>query len=177
MCKMKNKALLIIDMQTGNFSESDPIYKGNELLGKVKKLIDKAHSKDQLVIFIQNNGGVGDPDEYRTPGWAIHSSISPSRDDLVIKKHAPDSFYDTILHGELQNHDVEELVIAGLQTEYCIDTTCRRAFSLGYKVTLVENAHSTWDSSLLKAEQIIIHHNQVLGDWFVALKTEEEIEF
>lgn len=94
-----------------------------------------------------------------------------------IQKTSPDSFSDTILHAELQNYDFEELVVAGLQTEYCIDTTCRRAFSLGYKVTLVEDDHSTWDSSFLKAEEIIIHHNLVLGDWFVTLKKEEEIEF
>ena len=75
---MNTKALLVVDMQAGNFSKSDPIYKGDELLSKVKKLIEKAHSKDQLVIFIQNNGGVGDPDEYGTPGWSIHSLLLPS---------------------------------------------------------------------------------------------------
>jgi len=174
---MNTKALLVVDMQTGNFSKSDPIYKGAELLSKIKSLIDKAHSKDQLVIYIQNNGGVGDPDEYGTPGWSIHSSLAPSESDLIIQKNSPDSFNNTVLHGELQNRNVVKLVVAGLQTEYCIDTTCRRAFSLGYKVTLVADAHSTWDSSLLKAQQIIIHHNQVLGDWFVSLKEEEEIKF
>jgi len=65
----------------------------------------------------------------------------------------------------------------GLQTEYCIYTTCRRAFSLGYVVILVKNAHSTWDSSCLTAQQIIWHHNYVLGGWFVVLKNEREIEF
>jgi len=64
-----------------------------------------------------------------------------------------------------------------LQTEYCIDTTCPRAFTLGYEVTLVKDAHSTWDSSLLKANRIIEHHNNVLGGWFVTLKSEREIEF
>lgn len=174
---MNKIALLVIDMQAGNFSKPDPIFNGDKLLSNIKSLVDKAHSKDQLVVFIQNNGGVGDPDEYGTPGWKIHSSISPSSGDLIIQKSSPDSFSDTILHAELQNYDVEELVIAGLQTEYCVDTTCRRAFGLGYKVTLVEDAHSTWDSSFLKAEEIIIHHNLVLGDWFVTLKKEEEIEF
>ena len=174
---MNKKVLLVIDMQSGNFSNPDPIFNGDELLSKVKRLIDKAYSKDQLVVFIQNNGGVGDPDEYGSAGWNIHSLISPLKGDLVIQKTSPDSFSNTILHAELQNYDVEELVVAGLQTEYCIDTTCRRAFSLGYKVTLVEDAHSTCDSSFLKAEEIIIHHNLVLGDWFVTLKKEEEIEF
>ena len=83
----------------------------------------------------------------------------------------------TTLHKELHERGIKKLFVAGLQTEYCIDTTCRRASSLGYEVVLVEDAHGTWDSSLLKAEQIIDHHNQVLGGWFATLKKESEISF
>jgi len=86
---MNKKALLVIDIQSGNFSNPDPIFYGDELLSKVKRLIDKAHSKDQLVVFIQNNGGDGDPDEYGTPGWNIHSLISPLKGDLVYSKDFP----------------------------------------------------------------------------------------
>jgi len=47
-------------------------------------------------------------------------------------------------------------------TEYCVDTTCRRAISLGYDVTLVSDAHTTVDNKLLTAAQIIAHHNALL---------------
>lgn len=47
----------------------------------------------------------------------------------------------------LQARHIGNLVIAGNQTEYCIDTTCRHAASLGYNVTLVRDAHRTWDSN------------------------------
>ena len=96
---------------------------------------------------------------------------------VVIQKQTPYAFHETNLHSELTLKRIKKLVIAGLQTEYCIDTTCRRGFSLGYEITLVEDSHSTWNSSLFSAQQIINHHNQVLGGWFVTLKKEREIEF
>ncbi len=173
---MSETALLIIDMQAGNFSEPDPIHKGSELLRKVKNLIAKARSAQRPIIYVKNNGGKGEPDEYGTPGWKIHPIIRPTEADMVIQKQTPDAFHETSLHHELSSRRIKKLFIAGLQTEYCIDTTCRRAFTLGYEVTLVKDAHSTWDSSLLKANQIIAHHNNVLGGWFVTLKSEREIE-
>ena len=53
------------------------------------------------------------------------------------------------------------LVVTGMQTEFCVDTTCRRAISLGLNVTLVSDAHTTIDAAF-PAEQIIRHHNTVL---------------
>lgn len=49
-----------------------------------------------------------------------------------------------------------------MQTDYCIDTSCRRAASLGYGVELVAEAHSTVDHEYLSAEQIVKHHNCIL---------------
>ena len=48
-----------------------------------------------------------------------------------------------------------------MQTELCVDTTCRRAISLGFDVTLVSDGHTTIDGDL-PAESIIGHHNAVL---------------
>jgi len=174
---MSDIALLVIDMQVGNFSEPNPIYKGGQLLARVKSLIVKARSSQTQIVYIQNSGGSGDPDEYGTPGWEIHPSLTPVEGDLVVQKQTPDAFHETNLHRELESRGIKKLVIAGLQTEYCVDTTCRRAFSLGYSVILVKDAHSTWGSPRFTAQQIIEHHNQVLGGWFTTLKNESEIEF
>ena len=81
------------------------------------------------------------------------------------------------LHRELRSRGIMRLVVAGLQTEYCVDTTCRRAYSLGYEIILVGDAHRTWDSDSLSASQIIDHHNNVLGGWFATLRKNEEITF
>ena len=53
---MNDTALLIIDIQVGNFSDSDPIYNGDKLLAKIKSLIDKARLSEIPIIYIQNCG-------------------------------------------------------------------------------------------------------------------------
>jgi nicotinamidase-related amidase len=173
---MVNAALLVVDMQSGNF-ESNPVHMANDLLKKTKNLIQKARASHVLVIYIQNNGGKGDPDEYGSDEWKIHPSIAPIKGEVLVQKKTPDAFYKTNLNEELKSRQITHLIVAGLQTEYCIDTTCRRAFSLGYNVTLVKDAHSTWDTPILSATQIIEHHNSVLSGFFVTLKDEKEIMF
>jgi nicotinamidase-related amidase len=83
---MSDTALLIIDMQVGNFSEPDPVYKGNELLAKVKSLIARVRSAQIPIIYVQNNGSNGDSDEYGTSGWEIHPTVQPVEADMVIQK-------------------------------------------------------------------------------------------
>ncbi|MFX0208584.1 MAG: cysteine hydrolase family protein [Candidatus Hodarchaeota archaeon] len=172
---MNTLALIVIDMQVGNFTGINPIYMGKELLSNVLSLIAHLRSIETPIIYIQNNGGKGDPDELGTPGWDIHPSIAPIEGDILIQKTTPDGFHETLLKFELESLRITKMIIVGLQSEYCIDTTCRRAFSEGYEVILVEDAHSTWDSELLNAQQIIDHHNLVLSSWFVTLKRVKEI--
>jgi nicotinamidase-related amidase len=169
-------AILIIDVQMGMFSETDPVYKGNALLEKIRLLIAKARPYKIPVFYVQHHAGPGAPLEHGTPGWEIHPSIVPMEEDIIIQKRTPDSFYKTNLQQELESKGIKHLIITGIQSEVCVDTTCRRAFSLGYKVTLAQDAHSTWHTDHLTASQIIEHHNGVLR-WFANVKESSEINF
>ncbi|WP_154309210.1 cysteine hydrolase family protein [Metabacillus lacus] len=170
------KALLVIDVQVGMFQEGNVVYKGDSLLTNVKSLIFQAHSSETPIFYIQHNGPSGHPLEYRTSGWEIHPEIAPKNQDVIIQKTTPDSFFNTSLDDELKKHEIEHLVIAGIQTEACVDTTCRRAFSMDYKVTLASDSHSTWDSEDITAQQIINHHNRVLR-WFADTSPSQDISF
>jgi nicotinamidase-related amidase len=170
-------ALLVIDVQNGMFAEDDPVYQGTELLAKIGDLLAKARAAQVPVIYIQHNGGPGHPLEPGSAGWPIHPAITPADDEPVVGKATPDSFHETTLQAELEARGIVKLVIAGIQTECCVDTTCRRAASLGYQTTLVRDAHSTWDSRTLSAAQIIAHHNEALDGWFVTPKPASEIAF
>ncbi len=170
-------ALMIIDVQLGMFDETFPVYNGEALLGTVKGLLQRARAAGTPVIFIQHNGQGEDSLRPDLPGWAIHPAIQPAPGETVIQKDHPDAFQDTRLQSVLQGLGVKNLVVAGIQTEFCVDTTCRRAYSLGYTVTLAQDGHSTWDNEALTAPQIIAHHNLTLGGWFVKLLPAEEIRF
>jgi nicotinamidase-related amidase len=175
---MTDTALLVIDVQVGMFAEDDPVYQGDALLANISSLLEKARQADIPIIYIQHGSErKGHPLELGTPGWQIHPAITPHEGDAIIQKRMPDSFYETNLQQELEACGIKKLVITGIQTELCVDTTCKRACSLDYDVTLVADAHSTWDREQLCAPQIIAHHNSLLGDWFATVKPASEVMF
>jgi len=160
------------------FSDSDPVYQGDELLARIGNLLAKARRAQIPIVYIQHSSQrKGHPLEYGTAGWQIHPSIAPLEGDTIMQKQMPDAFYKTDLHQYLTAHGIKKLIITGIQTELCVDTTCRQACSLEYDVTLVKDAHSTWHRDLLTAPQIIAHHNALLSDWFVTARDEQDIFF
>ncbi len=167
---MNHTALLIIDVQLGVFMRKHhdgmAVYQEESLLKNIKALIRKAKSADAPVIYIQHMYTDFPLMEKGQPMWDIHPDIKPEQGDVVIEKDHADAFHESALDNTLKQLGVSRLIITGLQTAYCVDTTCRRAHSLEYKTVLVSDGHSTLDSEILKAEQIIAHHNEVLGSGF-----------
>lgn len=152
---------MIIDVQIG-LVELMPPKLQEEVLSKVRVLLHKARSSGVLVVFVQHDGPKGHPLEAETAPWAVHPSIAPLPGELVIRKKASDSFYETRLAEELGAGKIQHLIVTGGMTEYCVDTTCRSAVAHGYDVTLVADAHLTRDTPVLNAPQIIAHHNLLL---------------
>ena len=174
---MSNVALLVIDVQMFGFGDDSPVYASEALLDNIGDLIARARAAGVPVIYVQHCGATGEIDEPGAPAWEIHPAIAPAEGEPVVQKRHPDAFQETTLQAELGSRSIKRLVVAGMQTEYCVDTTCRRAYSLGYDVVLAKDAHSTWDTEHLTAVQVITHHNAALGDWFVTLKATHEILF
>jgi nicotinamidase-related amidase len=169
-------ALLIIDVQNAMFSYEDAqIYDGDEVMNNICLLLEKARAADTPVIFIQHSSDDSEDEFYvGTETWQIHPRLARQETEPIIQKRTWDAFYQTDLELVLQKHGIKSLIIAGMQTEFCVDTTCRRAFSMGYESILVHDAHSTMDGHVLTASQIIKHHNNVLGGRFATLKSTVE---
>ncbi len=172
-------ALVVIDVQLGMFDApgEPPVPGGERLLERIRGLIGEAREAGAPVIYVQHCDEAGGLLEEGNEGWKVHPLIAPHDGEPVVKKRTPDSFLDTTLREELGSRNVESLVLVGVQTEVCVDTTCRRAFSLGYDVTLVKDAHGTWDNDQLSAARIIAHHNAVLGGRFATAMNADEIRF
>jgi nicotinamidase-related amidase len=170
-------ALLIIDVQKAFFDKKtrDYAYRGEELLSTINKVASKARKSGVPVIYIQHDGDKGDPLEPGAPGWPIHPAIAPKEGELVIHKPTPDSFYKTTLENELKSREIKKLIIMGIQSDWCVDTTVRRAYSLEYDVIVVEDGHTTVDTEILKAPQIIAHHNSIFGGRFAKLVKADQI--
>ncbi len=159
-CRMKKTALLVVDVQN---LLVEYCHQGEEIVERIKHVIAEARTRELPVLYVQHNTGETDELALGSPGWEIPASIKPEETDPVFHKMAPDSFYETGLHEKLQSLAIEKLIIAGFQTNYCIDTTSRSAISHDYDVILVGDCHSTTDTSVLKAPDIIAHHNNTLS--------------
>jgi nicotinamidase-related amidase len=176
-----DNALIIIDVQVG-LVKLIPAEIRAGVLSKIETFLSRARASGTPVIYIQHDGPRGHPLETHTKGWEIHPSIKPLDSESVVRKRESDSFFETTLQQELEKRGITRLIIAGGMTEYCVDTTCRRATSLGYDVTLARDAHLTRDNGVLTAANIIAHHNFVLddfgaGDHVITVKPADQIIF
>ncbi len=172
-------ALLIIDIQKGLIDEA---YQRDKILEHINALLTKARTSRVPVIYVQHDGPKGHGLEVGTDRWQISPVIAPQEGEPIVHKRASDAFYATSLKQELDQHHIRHLVVAGGQTEYCVDTTVRRATTYGYDVTLVGDAHTTYDSNTLSAAQIIAFLNETLDGFktdtsAIIVKPTREIAF
>ncbi len=145
-------ALLIADMQTGLFHLPEPVYQGETLPATIRRIHTRANTAQIPTIYVQHNTG---GELNGTLAWEIHPDLAPRAGEPVIQKYTPDAFYETSLQALLDERNIRHLLLTGFATDYCIDTTCRQAWSRGYRVTLVKGGHSTLPSPRLSAPQII----------------------
>jgi nicotinamidase-related amidase len=172
-------ALVIIDVQKGLINEA---YQRDEVLEHINTLLAKARTAGTPVIYVQHDGPKGHGLEVGTDNWQISPAIAPRGGEPIVHKRASDAFYATSLQQELEQRHVRHLVVAGGQTEYCVDTTVRRATTCGYDVTLVGDAHTTYDCDTLTAAQIIAFCNETLNGFrsdisAIIVKPTQEIVF
>ena len=169
------KALLVIDMQKGVYADEDgTVHAGAALVTTINGSIGAARAAGCPVVFVQHEA------EWLTAGspqWELVDGLDAGdENDLFARKRHGSAFHDTGLEQALRSTAVDELVVCGLQSEFCVDSTVRHAYALGFPVTLVADAHSTWDSASLTAAQIIEHHNRVLAT-YVAVASSDTIAF
>jgi nicotinamidase-related amidase len=145
---MSTTALLVIDIQRGAFDgvRCPPIDRPAELVANASSLIAAARDAGSPVVFIQHCDEPSSPFEEGTPHWELHEQLVPSDSETVIKKYASSSFENTNLGETLQRLAIKDLILCGLQSEFCVRNTGNAALDLGYTVRIAQDGHSTWPS-------------------------------
>jgi len=166
------QALIIIDMQEIFFNHPQYyLFNKDQILQNINILINQAHEKNIQVIFIQHTD-LNDQDELfeGKDDWKLHQNLIVSSEDKIIRKTKWDAFYQTELLDYLKSMKIEQLIFAGAQTEFCLDTTIRAAYSLGYQNNLLfQNTQSTINGSVLHADDIINHHEAIWNNRFLTV--------
>jgi nicotinamidase-related amidase len=154
-------ALLVIDVQRGLFDPEPRPFQADAVVARINVLAARARAVDVPVVLVQHESAtlpVG------SEAWQFQPQLQVESRDAIVRKTTPDAFLRTDLEELLVSWGIERVVICGFASEFCIDTTTRRAAGLGYTVTLASDAHTTHDKPHATAAQIRAHENATLSD-------------
>lgn len=183
------KALVITDVQNAILAgkgtpDRQPLIDAalDDSIVRLAALKHLARQHTAPVIIVQHDGDASHRLETGSQGWEIRPELAPLDDDVVVHKKSSDSFFETDLADRLNERSVTDLVIGGCMSQFCVDTTVRRAVSLGFNVTLIADGHTTADTATLPFAAIVAHHNETLngfdaGDAIVSVRKAADIQF
>ena len=141
-------ALLLVDIQNDYFPGGTMELVGSPAAGaRARALLEAFRKAGRPVIHIQHLA-LRPGATFFLPGTAgaeLHPSVTPLPGEPVFQKHFPNSFRETPLLEHLRGLGITQLVVAGMMTHMCIDTTVRAAFDLGFQCQLAQDACATRD--------------------------------
>lgn len=150
-------AVLVIDVQKGVMAAA---HERDRVVANVATLVERARASGTPVIWVQHASDGELP--HGSDAWQLVPELVPADGEHIVHKTHCDSFAGTDLQQTLRREGIGRLVVAGAQTDACIRSTIHAAFTRGYDVTLVADAHTTEDLTAYGAplpEQVIAHTN------------------
>ena len=154
---MKQIALLIVDVQTALVEEHP--YQEEKVIENIQSLLAAARERNLEVIFVRHDDGVGSDLEKGSKGWQIYHKLRPKDEEVIFEKEYNSAFVKTGLKEALQRKNIDTLILTGMQTDYCIDATCKSAFEHGFQVIIPENTNTTFDNEFLTGERLYEYYN------------------
>ena len=141
-----NRALIVIDLQE-SFRQR-PLWEASsnpQLIEQVNRLVDAARAHDDLVVWTLHSepgtDGAFDPARGHV---RLIDGVAPREGEPIMTKTSINAFTTTNLQQLLTINGIRDLVICGIRTEQCCETTTRLASDLGYHVTFVTDATATF---------------------------------
>lgn len=163
-----SQALLIIDVQNDYFPDGKcELHNPLDALENIEKLLNHFRFLKLPIIHVQHIS-VQEGSTFfipNTEGVHIHKKLTPKEGETCIIKHTPNSFFETNLLNTLKEKSITQLVICGMMSHMCIDTTTRACKDFGISVTLIDDAcaakNLSWDGKTISAE--IVHQVFMAG--------------
>ncbi len=139
-------ALLVIDAQESFRQRPDEwaATANPDAVDNIARLVEHARRAGDPVAWVTHSepgtGGVFDPEL----GFVrVFAELHPHDDEIAVTKTTVNAFTSTDLERRLRDLDVETVVICGIRTEQCCETTARMASDLGFAVEFVTDATTT----------------------------------
>ena len=165
-----NTALLLLEIQNDYFPNGKiPLERSLEVSMKTQAVLTAYRDKKLPVIHVQHIATQPDS-TYLLPctkGAEFYVNVQPLKNELIIKKHYPNSFKDTPLLNHLIKNQINHLVICGMMTHSSIDATVRAAYDLGFTCTVL---HDTCAARQLEFNHTTISAQNVHAAFLAALQ-------
>jgi nicotinamidase-related amidase len=175
-------ALLVIDIQNDYFPGGKMELVGSVQASAAATRLLAAFKKQSWPVYHVQHISIQPGATFFLPGTQgaeIHQAVKPLPTEPVITKHFPNSFRETDLLDRLKAENIGTLLICGMMTHMCVDTTVRAAFDLGFSCILTHDAcattNLTFNGITASAEQVQASYMAALGAVFAQVKGVDEI--
>jgi len=169
---MNKTVLLVVDVQTG-LIKNHP-YNEFVMIDNIDRLIHTARSRSVNIIYVRHGEDSGVL-KVGTDGWSIYEKLAPLPSEKIFDKKHNSAFKETSLREYLDSKGIETIILVGMQTEYCIDTTCKVAFEYGYSVIIPEYGTSTFDNDFFKARELVKYYEEDIWECFADIMSTDDI--
>jgi nicotinamidase-related amidase len=169
--------IIVIDLQTSMFDGAvePPIHDSAGLVARVQAVMEWARRTRRKIAFVRHDGAEGDSLAPGSPGWPVWPALGQAEDEPTFAKSVGDAFSNAALPEWVSNQGADEVVLLGAQTDRCVAATVTGAIEAGFRVTVVSDAHSTWDLGGETAEEIIARYNAAFTTAGVNLVTTQSL--
>jgi nicotinamidase-related amidase len=188
------KALVVIDVQES--FRARPTWRAvsnPDIVSRVQALVGAARAAGDLVVWVlhtEPGGGVFDPASEHV---RLIDGLEPIDGEPTVVKTSRNAFTTTNLQQLLTERGIRDLVVCGIQTEQCCETTTRLAADLGYDVEFVTDATATFpiahrdapagrgleevlaDPRTLSTDDIVARTEYALAGRFATIRTTAEL--
>ncbi|MDF2671801.1 MAG: nicotinamidase-like amidase [Clostridiales bacterium] len=171
-------ALILVDIQNDYFKGGRSELNHHEEAAKNAKTLLNFFREHNLSVYHVQHINTNSKASFflsGSTGAKIHTLVTPNEDEKIFIKHTPNSFYNTGLAEVLFNSGIKHIVVCGMMTHMCIDTTVRAAKDLGFSVTLIEDACTTknliWNEQIIPAEVVHVSYMASLNGMFAEITT------
>lgn len=150
--------LLVIDAQA--LLCTPRLHAFDRFADTVTRLIAAARKNAVEVIYVRHDDGPDQPLSPGKPGYDVYAAFAPAPGEKVYDKRVNSCFRDTGLLEYLQTCGETDVMICGLQTDYCIDAAVKCGFEHGLRIIVPAGGNTTTDNDFLTGEESCRYHNE-----------------
>jgi len=152
--------LLVIDTQ--KLITLPTLYQFELFVKNVTKLIKESRDNGIEVIYVRHDDGSESELTIGKAGFEIYDKFMPQANEQIFDKKVNSAFKGTGLLEYLKGKNEKDILVVGLQTDYCIDATIKCGFEHGFHIMVPNGANSTFNNNFMSAQQTYQYYNEFM---------------